>query len=572
MGTALNLLGGLAVFLYGLRVMSNGLQKLAGDRLRAILAALTRNRFTGIIGGFSITAIIQSSSATTVLIVSFANAGLLSLMQAMGLVMGANIGTTITGWLVSIFGFKVSIAAFALPVIGIGFPLSFLAGRRLRQLSEVLVGFGLLFLGLSFLKAGVPTIDASNPADLAKLEFIQQLTGFGFGSILIFVGIGTALTVIIQSSSATMAITLILANQGWIDLELAAAMVLGENLGTTITANLAALGASRNAIRVARFHTLFNLTGVAWMLVAMPFVLDLIPQLIGGNPAEVPGDRATALALFHTIFNITNTFVLVWFAGHIGKLVMRLVPRTDDEKEGPHLSFLETKLLATPELAAVEAKRALSTMAKNCASMFSSVASSLENPRTTRFGSLLDQLTHEEQTTDEMEEEIVAYCTQLVRTGTSERVGEEVTLLLESVDELENIGDRCLKVGHLSARRNDLGLQFGEDGDRELGEMLTTLSELLALTVSSLDPEHPQIEIARAQELTESARGLRDESRASHSLRMWQAESESKEKQGPGDPDVRAQLLFFEIMDNLRDIADYAWRAETAVRRTTLAS
>ncbi|MBT8495170.1 MAG: Na/Pi symporter, partial [Deltaproteobacteria bacterium] len=236
-----------------MRVMSLGLQKLAGDRLRAILAALTTNRFTGIVGGFVITGIIQSSSATTVLVVSFANAGLLSMFQAVGLVMGANIGTTITGWLVSIFGFKVKITAFALPMIGIGFPLSFFSSQRMRNLSEVLVGFGLLFLGLGFLKAGVPTIDPSNPADLATIEFIRKFTDYGFGSTLLFVLIGTVLTVVVQSSSATMAITLVLADQGWIDFELAAAMVLGENIGTTITANLAAIGATRNAIRVARF-------------------------------------------------------------------------------------------------------------------------------------------------------------------------------------------------------------------------------------------------------------------------------------------------------------------------------
>jgi phosphate:Na+ symporter len=243
MTDALIILGGLGVFLFGLRNFSQGLQALAGDRLRNILAGLTRNRFTGILTGFAVTCGVQSSSATTVLVVSFANAGLLTLVQAMGLVMGANIGTTVTGWLVALLGFKVKISAFALPIIAIGFPMSFLRGSRSRQLSEVLVGFGLLFLGLEFMKSGVPDIKG-NPEALA---WLQAWANHGYASVLLFVLVGTGLTVVLQSSSATMAITLTMAAKQWISFDIAAAMVLGENIGTTITATLAALGANRNA-------------------------------------------------------------------------------------------------------------------------------------------------------------------------------------------------------------------------------------------------------------------------------------------------------------------------------------
>jgi len=567
MGTALNILGGLAVFLYGLKVMSNGLQKLAGEKLRAILAALTRNRFTGIFGGFVITGIIQSSSATTVLIVSFANAGLLTLIQSIGLVMGANIGTTITGWLVSIFGFKVKIDAFALPVIGLGFPLSFHSSQKLRHLSEVLVGFGLLFLGLAFLKAGVPAIDVHNPDDVAKLDFIRQFTKFGFGSTLIFVFIGTALTVVIQSSSATMAITLILADQGWIDFDLAAAMVLGENIGTTITANLAAIGAARNAVRVARFHSLFNLIGVAWMLLAMPLVLELLPMITGGDPVANPGDRATALALFHTSFNIVNTGILVWFARHLERIVLRLVPRTSDEKEGPHLSFLETSLLSTPELAAVEARRALASMAELCVSMYQRAVEGLLKPAETKYGATMDRLRKDELTTDEMEEEIVDYCTQLARSGTSEQVSREVTLFLESVDELENIGDRCLTLGELGARRKEAGIDFGAEAEAELETITASVGELMDLTSRSLNPEHPEIDLARAEALLAEVRRMRDDSRSNHAQRMQDAAAGKPGRDRPGNADIRANLLFLEIMDNLVDVAEFAVHAETAADR-----
>ncbi len=329
MSILLQILGALGVFLFGLRIMSSGLQKLAGDRLRSVLASMTRNRFTGVISGFLITCAIQSSSATTVLIVSFANAGLLTLIQSIGLVMGANIGTTLTGWLVSLFGFKVNITAFALPIIGLGFPLSFLRNPRARQLSEAMIGFGLLFLGLKFLKEGVPDLKA-NPEALA---FLQQFSDYGFGSVLLFVGVGTALTIIVQSSSATMAITLTMAAMGWINYEVSAAMVLGENIGTTITANIAALGGNRTAKRVALSHTVFNLTGVLWMLPLMSVFLTAVDAVVPGNPLTDPLATPTHLAAFHSAFNVTNTLLLVGFVP--GHRAHRASPGTAATRRGP---------------------------------------------------------------------------------------------------------------------------------------------------------------------------------------------------------------------------------------------
>lgn len=280
----LTLIGALGLFLYGMKLMSEALQKVAGGKLRSFLAAMTSNRFMGVFTGLSITAIIQSSSATTVMIVSFVNAGLLTLTESVGVIMGANIGTTVTAWIISILGFKVKMSILAFPIIGVGFPLIFSRKTRNQSWGEVLVGFALLFIGLESLKTSVPNI-GENPE---ILEFIKHFTGLGFGSNILFLIIGTLLTVVIQSSSATMALTLVMCSNGWIGFESAAAMVLGENIGTTITANLAAVVANSAAKRAARIHFMFNVVGVIWVLILFPFFLkgvDIITRSVTGNSA-----------------------------------------------------------------------------------------------------------------------------------------------------------------------------------------------------------------------------------------------------------------------------------------------
>ena len=304
----LTLVGSLGIFLFGMKMMSEALQKAAGNRLRTILAAMTSNRFVGILTGFLITAIIQSSSATTVMVVSFVNAGLLSLSQAFGVIMGANVGTTITAWIVSLFGFKVDISTFAIPIIAFSVPLLFSKHNSRRYIGEIIMGFSLLFLGIGLLKESVP--DISQHPEI--LEFLRGYTSMGFASVLLFLLVGTLLTIIVQSSSATMAITLIMCSQGWIDFQMAAAMVLGENIGTTITANLAAWSGNIAAKRAAFSHLLFNLFGVLWMLVVFypftNFILSLVEKIGPTNPSEV---SAFSLSLFHTMFNICNICILL---------------------------------------------------------------------------------------------------------------------------------------------------------------------------------------------------------------------------------------------------------------------
>ena len=330
----LTLLGSLGLFLFGMKVMSDALLEIAGDRMRSILATTTSNRFFAVLTGFSITAIIQSSSATTLMVVSFTNAGLLTLVEAIGVIMGANIGTTVTAWLISILGFKVSMSAIALPLVGIGFAMSMSKDRSWQQRGYFVIGFAVLFIGLQFLKDSVPDI-RSNPEILG---FLADYTSMGYLSVLLFLVIGTVLTLVLQSSSATMALTLLMTYEGWIPFDMAAAMVLGENIGTTITANLAALISNYQAKRAARAHLIFNLMGVAWMLLLFyPYLaaVDTATQWVeGASPREQASAVPVALSIFHTTFNILNTALLLGFVSLIARIVTRLVPEVV-EPEAP---------------------------------------------------------------------------------------------------------------------------------------------------------------------------------------------------------------------------------------------
>lgn len=348
----LKLLGSLGVFLFGMQVMSDALLRLAGDKMRSILATMTSNRALGIFTGFLITSVIQSSSATTLMVVSFSNAGLLTLTESISVIMGANIGTTITAWLITILGFKVSMSAIALPLVGLGFAFTFAKKENLKNWGNFIIGFALLFIGLQFLKEAMPDIK-SNPEILA---FLSRYTDLGYLSILLFLLIGTILTVVIQSSSATMALTLIMCAEGWIPFEMAAAMVLGENIGTTITANLAAIVANYKAKRTARAHLVFNIVGVLWMLILFyPFLkfVSWLTQLVGsGSPYIEAAAIPVAISLFHTSFNVINTFLLVWFINPIARFVSKIIPeKVDEEKEIDETKFITKELLKYPETA-----------------------------------------------------------------------------------------------------------------------------------------------------------------------------------------------------------------------------
>lgn len=348
----LTLLGALGLFLYGMKVMSDSLMEVAGDRMRNILASMTSNRFFAVLTGFFITAIIQSSSATTLMVLSFVNASLLTLFESVGVIMGANIGTTVTAWLITLLGFKVSMAAIALPLVGLGFLMTFSKKVKTKGWGEFLIGFAVLFIGLEFLKDAVPDLN-ENPEMLA---WLSNYTELGMLSILLFLLLGTVLTVIIQSSSATLALTLVMCYEGWVPFDLAAAMVMGGNIGTTITANLAAIVANDNAKRSARAHFLFNILGVVWLFFLLKPYLSGIDWFMtrngGPSPYSAPEVIPVALSVFHTSFNIINTIVLIWFIPSIVTIVERMIPHKAEEALDVHEpEFLTENALNYPQTA-----------------------------------------------------------------------------------------------------------------------------------------------------------------------------------------------------------------------------
>ena len=350
----LQLIGSLGLFLYGMKIMSEGLQKFAGDRLRGILTAMTTNRVTGVLTGILITALIQSSSATTVMVVSFVNAGLLTLAESISVIMGANIGTTVTAWLISIGGFKVDVNAFALPILAIALPLIFSRKSNRKYIGEFLFGFAFLFMGLSSLKDSAPDLNGE------ALEFVKEYANMGFLSILLFLFIGTIVTVIVQASAATMAITLVMCVNGWIPIEMGAALVLGENIGTTITANLAALTANTQAKRAALAHFVFNVFGVIWVLIIFFPFMNFVKWASGFFLSE-SSDQATTisyqLSAFHSIFNVCNVLLLIWFVKLIEKTVCLFIKPKEDESEEPRLRYITGGMLSTSELSILQAHK-----------------------------------------------------------------------------------------------------------------------------------------------------------------------------------------------------------------------
>ncbi|MCF0178359.1 MAG: Na/Pi cotransporter family protein, partial [Bacteroidales bacterium] len=352
----ITLAGALGMFLFGMNMLSSGLQKAAGAGLRKFVASITSNPFKGVLTGVGVTAAIQSSSATTVMVVSFVSAGILTLTQAIGVIMGANIGTTMTAWIVSLFGFKADIAMLAVPLMAVGFILSISKRNKLRNVGEAVVGFCLLFLGLSFMKSAIPDL-SSNPE---ALSFITKFSGKGIGSVLLFVFVGTILTMILQSSSATVALTLIFLDMGYIGFDMAAAMVLGENIGTTITANIAASMGNVNARRAALAHTVFNVFGVIWVICLFKPFLALVSILV--NAVGLGGSPQTPLysiSMLHTVFNLINTSILIWFTPQIEKIVCSVIkPRMSETDDSPKLMYIgKGGAVSTPELAVSEAEK-----------------------------------------------------------------------------------------------------------------------------------------------------------------------------------------------------------------------
>ena len=492
----LKLIGSLGLFLYGMKIMSEGLQKVAGDRLRSILTAMTTNRVTGVLTGVLITALIQSSSATTVMVVSFVNAGLLTLAESISVIMGANIGTTVTAWIISIFGFKVDMAAFALPLLAIALPLIFSGKSNRKSIGEFIFGFSFLFMGLSYLKANAPDLNA-NPEMLA---FVQNYTDMGFFSILLFLFIGTILTMIVQASAATMAITLIMCANGWISLELGAALVLGENIGTTITANLAALTANTQAKRAALAHFVFNVFGVIWVLIIFHPFMELVNWVVDtffqSNNPEVA--ISYKLSAFHSIFNICNVCILIWGVKLIERTVCALI-RPKEEDEEPRLRFITGGMLSTAELSILQARKEIHLFAERTHRMFGMVQDLMHTEKDDDFNKLFSRVEKYENISDNMDLEIANYLNQVSEGRLSSESKLQIRAMLREVTEIESIGDSCYNLARTINRKRQTNQDFTEKQYEHIHFMMKLTDDALAQMIVVVEkPEHQSIDINKS--------------------------------------------------------------------------
>lgn len=546
------IIGSLGLFLYGMKLMSEGIQKSAGERLQQIMNLMTANRFASVFTGFSITALVQSSSATTVMVVSFVDAGLLTLTQAIGVIMGANIGTTVTGWLVAIIGFKFSISSIALPAVGIGLPLFFIKKLRRKDLGEVFIGFGILFLGLGFLKSGMP--DIKNHPEV--LQFLTDFTNRGFLSYIIFVLAGTLITFVVQSSSAAMAITLTMAYAGWIDFPTSAAIILGENIGTTITAYIASLSTGVNARRAARAHTLFNLLGVFWMsFLFLPF-LGLVNSLVPGNVVGEGSQHLipSHLAMFHTLFNVSNTALCIGFIPHFAKAVEVLVrPRRGEVPKIYEMRYLSPSMQTTPELYIGYARQEIEKMAEIIEDMFTRFLVVFESPNK-KMGDEVEELKDQEDYTDQMQEQLSRFLASIAMDNINAQTAVNINSMVRTVHELESMGDSCYNLILLTQRKYDKRILFPQPALEELQPFNETVLEFIRFIHRHINRHLSSAEMAEALSLEERTDRYRNTLKKSARRRIQNGS------------DVKAELLYIDIVKHIEHIGDHALNIAEALR------
>jgi phosphate:Na+ symporter len=554
----LRLVGALGFFIYGMKVMSDGIQKVAGSKMRNILSKMTSNRFLGVATGFMITALLQSSSATTVMIVSFVNAGLLTLVESIGVIMGANVGTTITAWLISLLGFKVKISAIALPIIAFGFPMMFSSKSNVKAWAEVLIGFALLFMGLDHLKGAVPDIKA-NPEILG---FLASYAEMGIFSTLLFIGVGTILTLVVQSSSAAMALTLVMCYEGYIPFELAAAMVLGENIGTTITANLAAMVGNVHAKRAAKAHLIFNIFGVVWMVFAFQFFItnidsyminnmDLSPLNFDiDNPVSIP----IGLSIFHTVFNILNVLFLVGFVPLISRIVIKLQPSKGDVDEEFHLEHIGTGLMQTTELSILEANKEVQKFGKIVAKLFGFIPELLNEKDSKKFKERMARIRKYEDITDKMEVEIADYLAKAAQGELSEDASIKVRSMISMINDMERIGDICYQMSISVERKNEQKAGFTPELSSSLEELILEVSKAIEIMNKNLNTSNSQVTITDANETEIVINKLRNKLRKKY-----------LEKIEKGEVKIQTAMIYNNLIHSLEKLGDHIFNISEAI-------
>ena len=562
------LLGALGMFLYGMNLMSSGLQKAAGDKLRGFLSAMTSNPFKGVLTGLGITSIIQSSSATTVMVVSFVNAGLLTLTQAIGVIMGANIGTTVTAWLVAWLGFKADISILAIPLMLFGFLFSNSKKNKHQNIGELIVGFSLLFLGLSFMKESVPDLNETPQV----LEFVRNWSSYGFGSVLIFLVFGTVLTLVLQSSSATMAITLIMLSMGWIPFHMACAMVLGENIGTTITANIAAAVGNTQAKRAAMSHTIFNVFGVIWALILFkPFtaLVGKVIELFGlPNPAAdgfavVEGDMGSStaalygLSMLHTMFNTINTLILVWFIKYIEKAVVWIIKPKNQEAEPFRLKYISAGPLATPELAAAQAFDEIVHFAEISRNGLGYAKQAIAADAK-HFDELREKLVKYEEISDRIEYEIAAFLNGVSAGDISEATRVKIKAMYKIIGELESLGDSGEAISRMLSRRNEHKKSFDTATIEKINLMIAKVDSAYEVMIANLSAAHEGrlMSIKNAYDAEEQINVLRNELR--------EAEIEALED---NQKNYQTSVYYIDIINELEHMGDFMINISQSLER-----
>lgn len=508
------LIGSLGLFIFGMKVMSDGLQRTAGEKLRKMLGSITSNRFKGVLTGFSSTAIVQSSSVTTVMTVSLVNAGLLNLRQSAGVMMGANIGTTITAWLVLMLGFKVSISSYALVLIAIGAPLLFMSFRKSKDLANAIIGFAILFIGLQFLKDAVPSLDK----DSALVQFFTNYKDIPFLSNLMFVGLGALVTIVIQSSSAAMALTLTMVSKGIIPFEVACAMVLGENIGTTITAELASMIGNVHAKRSARIHSLFNIVGVTWMLIVIPLFLELIGWIVGMSHGINFDPSNTELAnegvaYFHTIFNLANVVLLIGFVPYLVSLAERTVQSKGDVDEEFKLDYITAGGITLPEVAILEAKKEVAKFGKVTSRMNDFIRILVNEQDKKIRNKMYNKIKKYEEITDRVEVEVASYLDNISTQEITQETSSQIRGMLSITNDLERIGDIYYQMSKTYERKDDSKIYFLPEQRENLNKMLDATEKAFKIMNINLNSEYGQIITDDAEKAEREINQLRNELR-----------------------------------------------------------
>ena len=579
------LLGAVGLFLYGMKVMSEGLQKAAGDRLRNILSAMTRNRFAGLLTGCAITALIQSSSASTVMVVSFVNAGLMSLAQSMAVIFGANVGTTFTAWIIALFGFKVSISAFVLPIIALAVVLLLMNKSKTKNIGEFLIGFSFLFMGLDMISAYVPDLQ-SNPEMFA---YLRQYASLGVRSVLIFCLVGVILTMIIQSSAATFAIVLIMCSKGWITFDLACALVLGSNIGTTVTPILASLSGNVAAKRASMGHLLFNLLGTIWCLcVFIPFAdfNSWLTEAIGQgapnalyryvtnleatspeiynhlfdnslpaghdalkNIATMQMSVSFGLSIFHTTFNIVNVLVMIWLTGVYVKIVEWLVPAKNRDDEEFTLKFISGGMLSAAELNIAQAEKEIAVYADRVGRMISMAQTLIHTKeKSEEYNTLLSRVEKYEDISDRMELEIAHYLNRCAEGRLSNEGKLKIAAMLNIISEIESIADSCLGIGKILNRKIQSGVEFNEEIYKNIDAMYVYVKDAMAMMTKQLD----NIENVSAKSLLDSYNKEREINNFRNALRGSNVENINNKHY-----EYQAGIYYMDIIGDLERTGDY---------------